>query len=154
MTNNIFLQDVQNRIDNNPEKTRLLLSKHGVETPEPTLKDVALAYRKSPSFLKEFYQMTNVGCNAGDEVEESEKTNGLSWTDWGGGVAAALSALFASINNSKNAEQNAELQMQALKTKQSEADANAKKSSTTIWIIGLVLVVVVVGVIIYLSKKK
>ena len=80
MTNNIFLQDVQNRIDNNPEKTRLLLSKHGVETPEPTLKDVALAYRKSPSFLKEFYQMT--------EAEQSAAGNG--WTNWVSAVGGVV----------------------------------------------------------------
>lgn len=144
MTNNIFLQDVQNRIDNNPEKTRLLLSKHGVETPEPTLKDVALAYRKSPSFLKEFYQMT--------EAEQSAAGNG--WTNWVSAVGGALSGFATSYNGQANAEQAAALESEYLKTQQEQAKAEAKKQSTTLWIVGgVVVLLLIVGMFFMFGKK-
>lgn len=152
---NIYLQDVQRRIDENPEKTRLLLKKYGIETPEPTLNSVAQAHVENPKFLVEFYNATSAERNANDsEIDADNTTEKTSWTVYGGAVADALSALFDSINSSKNAEQNAALQMQSLKTQQSIAEANSKKSSTTILIIGAIALVVVIGIIVYLTKKK
>lgn len=155
--NNIYLQDVENRIANNPEKTRLLLSKYGVETPEPTLRDIAIAYHNNPKFLSDFYQMTTMEYNNNDQKptsEEQEQQYQATWLDWGAGVSAALAALFGSLNNSKNAEQNAQLQIESMKTQQSLANAQAKKSSTTIWIVALLILAILVGVIVYLTKKK
>lgn len=152
---NIYLQDVQRRIDENPEKTRLLLKKYGIETPLARIEEVAQAHVENPKFLQEFYSTTSAERNANDvDAEQENPAEKLSWTIYGGAVADALSALFGSINSSKNADQNAAMQTQALKTQQAIAEAESKKSSTTIMVIGVIVLVVVIGVIVYLTKKK
>ena len=152
---NIYLQDVQRRIDENPEKTRLLLKKYGIETPSARIEEVAQAHVENPKFLQEFYNATSAERNANDtEAEVENTTEKLGWTVYGGAVADALSALFGSINSSKNAEQNAAIQTQTLKTQQAIAEAESKKSSTTIMVIGAIVLVAVIGVIVYLTKKK
>ena len=142
--NNIYLQDVENRIANNPEKTRLLLSKHGVETPEPTLNDVAQAYRANPIFLVEFFNTTN--------SEENAAGNG--WTNWVSAVGGALSGFATSFNGQQNAEQAAALEQEYLRTQQEQAKADAKKQSTILWIVGgVVVLLLIVGMFFIFGKK-
>lgn len=148
--NNIYLQDVENRIANNPDKTRLLLSKYGVETPEPTLNDVAQAYRANPKFLVEFFNTTNFEKNNNDE----QVFGSAGWTNWVSAVGGALSGFATSFNSQQNAEQAAALEQEYLRTQREEAKADAKKQSTILWIVGgVVVLLLIVGMFFMFGKK-
>lgn len=148
--NNIYLQDVENRIANNPEKTRLLLSKYGVETPEPTLHDVAQAYRVNPNFLVEFFNTTDFEKNNNDK----QTSGSAGWTNWVSAVGGALGGFATSFNGQQNAEQAAALEQEYLRTQQEQAKADAKKQSTILWIVGgVVVLLLIVGMFFMFGKK-
>ena len=139
---NTYIQDVQRRIEENPEKTRLLLKKYGIETPDPTVQDVAQAHVENPKFLVEFYNATTTEQNA------------TGWTNWVSAVGGALSGFATSFNGQANAEQAAALETEYLKTQQEQAKADAKKQATTLWIVGgVVVLLLVVGMFFMFGKK-